>query len=139
MIHKFSTKHRSVYTVRWFPLVLLLIYFSGTSHLEVLHSFYHNHDQRVKHSEEQEKNPCHRSIYHFDFDELAKNCGHNAHLVVADKCTLCDHNVHQDHLLFDLTRISSNDFSSPEFISLSVDADSYSLLNVLARGPPDLS
>lgn len=136
MILKFSVKQRSRYPFRWVPLVLLLIYFAGTSHLEVLHSFYHHHDKSVTHSEEQENNPCHRSIYHFDFDELAKNCGHNAHLVVADKCTICDHNVHQDHLLADLAEISFKDFPSQEFISLSADADSYSLLHVLPRGPP---
>ena len=84
-------------------LGLLLFYISGTFGSEVLHEFIHRH-QVVSHSEQAEKNPCHRQLYHQD---ERHGCSHLSHFLQTDKCKLCDHISKVDHaILFDIQHSS---------------------------------
>jgi hypothetical protein len=91
-------------------VLLLILYVAGTSGIERLHQFFHSHDHLVAHSEIQEKDPCHRSIYH---NEKDKGCGHHSHLIVTDKCELCDLIFHTDQIL-----LSTNESPALQFFTI---------------------
>jgi hypothetical protein len=53
------------------------------------------HEHVAVHSPEQEKDPCHRFLFHGDKE---KGCSHKLHITKADKCKLCHVIFHNDHL-----------------------------------------
>lgn len=73
--------------VRVSCLLLLLLYFVGSSNVKILHSFIHVHDISTTHSDQEELDPCHRLIYHHDVEQ---GCGHDSHLIPNEKCAMCD-------------------------------------------------
>jgi hypothetical protein len=92
-------------------IFLLTFYVAGTSQFEVFHELFHSHKNLISHSEEEEKDPCHRATYHRD---TQLKCDHHSHIVVTDKCELCDLIFHTDQILF-------SGFSSPPIKFLTVD------------------
>ena len=66
-------------------LLLLLLYLTGNVQVESLHRVLHSFEQAL-HSTEQEKDPCHRAIYH---DAKQKGCDHKTHVTAVKKCPLC--------------------------------------------------
>ena len=133
MIKGISTKRIKRITGKVFPFLLLVLYFVGTSHPELLHSFAHSHDAFVVHSEEQEKDPCHRLIYH---DDAERGCGHDSHLIVSDRCHMCDLAYHVDHTILSDLAFSTVEFSSAQFDHYKVDLDSYWAVRSSSRAPP---
>jgi len=66
-------------------LLLLLLYLAGNVQVESFHRVFHSLEKAL-HSTEQEKDPCHRAIYH----EIKKEgCDHKTHLTGIKKCPLC--------------------------------------------------
>lgn len=88
-------------------LLLLVIYVAGTSRLDVFHRLTHSHHHSVLHSDEQEKDPCHRAVYHANAGD---GCGHQSHIVITDRCELCDMIVHADEIFLAVASTSSARF-----------------------------
>jgi hypothetical protein len=115
--------------------LLVIFYIAGTSSLQILRAFAHDHEHVVIHSAEAEKDPCHRLIYHND---LAQSCDHDSHVTASDTCDMCDLVYHGDHallntILFQTTRLK------PEFFShYKVNLDSYWAVISSSRAPPVL-
>ena len=84
-------------------VILLSSYVVGTSQFALLHEFIHSHNHFVSHTETDEADLCHRAVYHNDGQ---KNCGHHSHIVVADKCELCDSISHSDQVF--VSSVESN-------------------------------
>lgn len=66
-------------------ILLLLLYLTGNVQVESFHELFHSFE-RALHSQEEEKDPCHRAIYH---DEKEKGCEHKTHFTPIKKCPLC--------------------------------------------------
>ena len=66
--------------------LLLLFYTSGNIQFELLHQIIHPQDNAITHIPENEKDPCHRSIYHGDKNA---GCKHEVHLTKLSKCSFC--------------------------------------------------
>jgi hypothetical protein len=78
-------------------ILLLLLYLVGNTQIESIHKLFHSHSNSLNHSVEQEKDPCHRTIYH----QVKKDgCEHNSHLVKVQKCSLCQVLFHSDQIVF---------------------------------------
>lgn len=69
-----------------FALIMLFIYLTGAIQFNILHASFHAHTQEELHSPENEKEACHKAIYHQD---QAGSCHHKTHLVAHDQCSLC--------------------------------------------------
>lgn len=115
------------------PLLLLALYIVGTSQLGFLYAIGHNHDVQISHSYKEEKDPCHRHIYHND---VAAGCDHDVHLTVTDKCDLCDFAVHADKTLLSPAIYLTLKFDQ-NFVSLyKSNLDSYWAVLSSSRAPP---
>lgn len=102
-------------------VLLLIFYVAATAQNEVLHHFFHSEDRLLLHSGEQEKDPCHRTIYHH---ELKRECGHDSHIILKDKCELCGIITHTKQILpsvFEcpsiLFALQTFDFTSPDDVN----------------------
>ena len=87
-------------------LLLLFLYTAGNVQLESFHSVFHSLEKAL-HSAEQEKDPCHRAIYH---DAAANGCDHKTHVTAVKKCPLCHVVPFNDQLL-----VSDNAFETVSF------------------------
>jgi hypothetical protein len=113
-------------------VLLATAYIIGNSPGEALHKLFHN-QETVVHTVDQEKDSCHRTIYH---QEKEDGCKHKSHISKVDKCTLC-------HALSHIDQIAISD-STCEFISTDVDIASriiphhfsFAGTNLPARAPP---
>ena len=66
-------------------LLLLLLYLTGNVQVESFHKVFHSFEQAL-HSSDEEKDPCHRAIYH---DSKQQGCDHKTHVTAVKKCPLC--------------------------------------------------
>lgn len=116
-------------------VLLLTLYFAGTSGIEVLHQFFHSHNHLVAHSEAQENDPCHRSIYHQETD---KGCGHHSHLIIRDKCELCDLIFHTDQILLSTHESPALQFFAVDFGFYAPDIPVTGQSIHSSRAPPEV-
>lgn len=116
-----------------FTLLFLVLYLAGTSQLEFVHSFAHDHEESVSHSDEQEKNPCHRLIYHNDKKE---SCDHRSHVMASDKCQMCDAIYHGDQNLLSDIAFPVPDLYEEQFALYKINLDSYWAVISSSRAPP---
>jgi hypothetical protein len=118
-------------------LILLLIAFcaAGNAQLEALHQFLHSHHHGTSHSQTQEQDACHRTIYHQDVEN---GCGHQSHIVVTDKCALCDLISHPDQIFLSEGGTLTSDFIAIDFPICVSDAQSSVQLIRSPRAPPSL-
>lgn len=113
-------------------VLLAAAYIIGNSPGEALHELFHP-QETVVHTVDQEKDSCHRTIYH---QEKEDGCEHKSHISKVDKCTLC-------HALSHIDQIAISD-STFEFISTDVEVagkiishhHSSADTNLPARAPP---
>lgn len=117
-------------------LLLLVLYVAVSLKPEIIHSYAHDHMALVSHSDEQETDPCHRLIYHSDFDQ---DCNHDSHLVVADKCQMCDLVYHGDKTLLSNISFAAREFGSEHFDFYKLSLDSYWAVISSSRAPPTLA
>ena len=119
------------------PLFTLLLAFgvTGPSQFALFHKLLHSHDHSVSHSESQEKDRCHRAIYHNDIEN---GCGHHSHLVVTDKCDLCDMILHTDQILLSTSESLQPQFFSTDFTSCSFEIVSIGQSILPSRAPPTI-
>ncbi len=92
-------------------IILLTAYIVDISRFDGLHELLHSRDQHVTHTEIEEKDPCHRAIYHH---EVKKDGLHDSHIATSDKCELCDIISHTDQLL-----LPKFEATHPQYFSLS--------------------
>lgn len=111
---------------------LLLLYITGNVQFESFHQVFHSLEKSL-HSSEQEKDPCHRAIYHDTKDE---GCDHKTHVTAVKKCPLCHVVPFNDQYIFASTSFQSvplqNNFDDSLFF---VDILA-SFTNLPARAPP---
>jgi hypothetical protein len=74
--------------------VLLFCYLAGNASFGILHQFLHPRQTTVLHSPAQEKDVCHRAIYHF-----GKDPKHNSHFAVSEKDDHCLLLAHTEQIL----------------------------------------
>lgn len=65
--------------------LLLLLYIAGNVQIESIHQVFHSLETAL-HSTDQEKDPCHRAIYHEATDD---GCDHSTHFTGVKNCPLC--------------------------------------------------
>ena len=122
--------------IQMLTLLLLILYVVGTNQWEVIHSFAHDHDTLVSHYDEQEKDPCHRLIYHND---EGQGCHHESHLAISDKCEMCDLAYHGDQSILSNVSFSTGEFFSKQFNFYKSNLDSYWAVISSSRAPPVLA
>jgi hypothetical protein len=76
-------------------IALLALYAVGSLQVESFHRLIHGHDEAALHSPEQEKNDCHRLIFH---NISEGSCHHKSHVTELKKCPLCQITVQQLHV-----------------------------------------
>jgi hypothetical protein len=114
-------------------IILLTAYIVGICRFEGLHDLLHSSDNHVTHSELEEKDPCHRAIYHH---EVEKDSYHDSHLAASDKCELCDIISHTDDIL-----LPESDTTHPQYFSQAFGSYSAEISEVVkslasSRAPP---
>jgi len=112
---------------------LLALYLSGTLEANLFHTALHAPEEASLHSEANESNGCHQSIYH---NQAAKSCEHKSHIVFSKKCPLCHLSFQTFHLHNSNTQSEFN-ISSQE---LSGDGNAqifgHSVTLLPSRAPP---
>lgn len=116
-------------------LLFVVLYICGSSNRELLHGLFHSDNVVVTHTEQQEKDPCHRTIYHFD---TAQECDHDSHLFAPDKCSMCDVALYHEHILMPEAELEVTEFPSCHFENYKVSTDSYFAVISSSRAPPAL-
>ena len=129
----YKKQHSSI--LRMLTLLLLVFYIVGTSSLQILHVFTHDHEQAVIHSPEQEKDPCHRLIYHHD---ATQSCDHDSHVGASDTCDMCDLAYHGDEALLNSITFRTACLKQEFFSHHKVNLDSYWAVISSSRAPPTL-
>lgn len=115
--------------------VLIAFYAAGAAQLQVLHEYLHAHLHVTSHSETEERDACHRTIYHQDKEN---GCGHQSHIVVTDKCPLCDLISDTDQVFLLQASSLSVDFILIDFpISVSALETSIHIIRS-PRAPPSV-
>lgn len=71
-------------------LIVAIAYLLGSVSFEALHKLIAGHSQTIAHTQEQEQDPCHITLFH---QERTGGCEHTTHIVEIDNCTLCDHSL----------------------------------------------
>jgi hypothetical protein len=120
---------------RMLGLLFMTLYVIGTAPVELMHSFSHDHNAPASHSQEQEKDPCHRLLYHNDVET---GCDHDLHLTGSDKCDMCDL-VHPGDQIF-LFRVDTPKlkFSDQFFDTYKLSLDTHWAVISSSRAPPVL-
>lgn len=129
-----STNNRKKGLQLFFLLILLCVYALGTLEISSLHTFFHDAtDQEVLHSEINEGNSCHQSLYHNARD---KSCEHPVHIAALKKCSVCQLSIQSFHL-FDKKSSLEFDFNAEidnEVIQAQIMCEVFSPLS--PRAPP---
>lgn len=114
-------------------IILLLFYLIGSTPVALFHQFLHAGENVVAHAPAQEKDPCHRAVYH---PGLSNSCHHQSHVVSGVKCDLCHLLIHSDQIV---VSISSTAFHGHEsvFNEPVIAVHPLGILTYLpARAPP---
>ena len=112
---------------------LLLLYVFSYFSFELIHQFEHSHEYEALHTEENEKEACHRAVFHFEKDA----CDHKTHVTSLEKhCDLCDVIVQQNRLVLhiELPELKSG-FSITDFDYTQVLFSTYRSTRQ-SRAPP---
>ena len=113
-------------------LLLVFLYCAGNVQVESFHKIFHSFEQAL-HSFDQEKDPCHRAIYH---DSKKEGCDHKTHVTAVKKCPLC-HLVPLNEKHISVSHVFES-FSAPDdFENFCFSVRIVELAeNLCARAPP---
>ena len=116
----------------FFAWLLLFLYLVGSVQIESFHEVFHSFEQAL-HSFDQEKDPCHRAIYH---DSKKEGCDHKTHVTAVKKCPLC-HLVPLNEKHISVSHVFES-FSAPDdFENFCFSVRIVELAeNLCARAPP---
>jgi hypothetical protein len=110
-------KQRIQDSLKAFSSVLLLVFYTvGNTQVEAIHRLLHSHSTSIAHLPEQERDTCHRTIYH----QEKKACKHKVHLTKVDKCDFCQFVFHTDHI-----KVSGSSHLSLRWYSVITDGLTY--------------
>ena len=113
-------------------LLLLLLYLTGNVQVESFHKAFHSFEQAL-HSSDEEKDPCHRAIYH---DSKQEGCDHKTHVTAVKKCPLC-HIVPLNEKHIAVSHRFESFFSPSDFEAFSFSFPATEISgNLSARAPP---
>ena len=112
--------------------LLLLLYVAGNNQFETFHQILHSHSI-VEHSEDEENNPCHRSIFHQAKED---GCEHKVHLTDNRKCPLCHVATGSDQLTSIQNIIVNPKLSSTSEPIVKISFSNKADLMLPARAPP---
>lgn len=118
--------------ITFFTLFIASLYLAGISGVARLHRLSHTHEV-VSHTGEQEKDPCHRALYHQDLDH---GCHHETHLTVSDSCDVCDLILHAEYIYSVVSSNTSSTFLSADFFCAIEDIHTSDIISLPARAPP---
>lgn len=122
-------------TFRVFTAAFLLIfYIIGNTQIGFVHQLFHPDEVAITHSDNQEKNPCHRSIYHGQ----ETGCRHEFHLVKVNTCGASHTLAHVDQLLFPVDAPECIHITAIDSIQPDAGQQSDNELSRPSRGPPAL-
>ena len=111
---------------------VLLFYTLGSINVQALHGFSH-HERETLHNAQNESDPCHIRIYH---EASAEACDHPTHFSEDTKCPLCDSQIHNTHLKYELA-IALESHSNFTFLAVAdSDASSETVTRAIGRAPP---
>jgi hypothetical protein len=113
-------------------MVLVLIYLVSGARLNTLHRLFHDDQHAVEHFAENEKDPCHRTIYHKD----TSGCDHRSHVSEVTKCNYCDITSVPDHISLPELAVDEQHIIATPFDPLVDHCSTSSRLNLSARAPP---
>jgi hypothetical protein len=133
MFKRIQATNRGKYPLVILGMLLIVLYMGATWQVQVFHGFFHDHEEVVSHSEEQEKDPCHRQIYHH---EPAACASHDAHLIASDKCQICDLAFHTDQTLLSKAVVAAARFEATYFAHCKISLGSYWAVISSSRAPP---
>lgn len=88
-------------------VVLLFTYLTGTVEFNSFHAVLHPAEEVGLHSDANENNACHQTIYH---NVTGKNCEHTSHLVATKKCPLCHLSIQSQDLFTSCVTKETNQF-----------------------------
>ncbi len=116
----------------FFAAVLLFLYVLGNVQVESFHQAFHSLEKAL-HSTEQEKDPCHRAIYH---EATKEGCDHKTHVTAVKKCPLC-HVVPFNEQLLTVSNSVKPSFLPNEFKQQPIPVEIHgSILHLPSRAPP---
>ena len=113
--------------------ILFVVYSFSVFQFDFLHGFIHQEINANLHTQQAEKDNCHRSIYH----SSKANCQHKTHINQSKaKCSLCDSHFSREHLAFSFSTFSFNKVAAatPVFYCISPLLDTPQ--NGHSRAPP---
>lgn len=113
-------------------LLFVVLYILSSSGAGMFHSISHETRHEVSHGSEDEKDPCHRSIYH---SGSHGGCSHGSHFIASDKCPMCDVVFHGDQLpgpdiVFSESHLSEN------YIFYNLPSSGHQAVISSSRAPP---
>jgi hypothetical protein len=135
MVKRISLKKMRNGISKILAFLFVILYVVGTSNLDLLHKLVHKHKAAVTHNEEQEKDHCHRLIYHNDVE---RGCNHHSHSIVSDNCQMCDMACHGDQSIVPDISFGPTEFSSEHFDFYKQSLGSYWAVISSSRAPPAL-
>jgi len=112
--------------------LLFVLYTLGSTQLGFVHQLFHPGELTATHTAVQEKNPCHRNLYHGE----RSGCNHEYHLAKLTVCNFCHTFIPADQIVFSTDGPEFIHLNEREFIvgySFVLDPANSQLL---ARGPP---
>lgn len=113
--------------------LLILLYLTGSLQIDSIHRLFHAHESSTIHSEESEKNACHRTVFH---QATQNSCDHPTHISELKKCPWCNGYLQVSDLPAGIFE-SPAFFPGQDFFTSSVHNFSASDLAAFPiRGPP---
>jgi hypothetical protein len=113
--------------------LLILLYLTGSLQIDSIHRLFHAHENSAAHTEESEKNACHRTVFH---QATQNTCDHPTHISELKKCPWCNGYLQfSDVLISTLEPLSF--FPGQKFFTANSQNSSESdLAELPIRGPP---
>lgn len=109
-----------------------VVYFFSAIQAETWHSFSH-HESLVEHKAEDEKDPCHRAVFHH---AVSDGCEHKTHISKRVDCDLCHIIcIHADSLITE-SNIVLKFFPEGAFTRYHLESINAPSAPFAARGPP---
>jgi hypothetical protein len=110
---------------------LLSLYVGGNTQVGFIHELLHT-EEATNHSDIQEQNPCHRSIYHGE----ASGCKHQYHLVKVNTCSFCHMLTPIDEVMFSSTDKDHKYYSARTGTTVHSFLSDSEIELFLSRAPP---
>lgn len=113
---------------------LLILYLGGNTQIGFLHQLVHPDELASTHSVVQEKNACHRALFHGE----SSGCDHEFHLGKASSCNLSHTLTHSDQIFISADRSTFAGLVNPFNPVHKESFVNTRSIGIQLRGPPQL-